>query len=148
MGVGYLTSVARLAPGASMASASAEMEVLHQQYKKENPAAPDAEEGMSVAVTNLQDSLVANIRGILLLLSAAVGLVLLIACANVASLLLSPALARKKEIAIRTAPGAPRRLIIRQVPTQRVLLSFLGGILGFCLSWAATQYLATLRRRQ
>ena len=144
MGVGYLTSIARLAPGASMASASAEMEVLHQQYRKENPAAPDAEADMAVAVTNLQDSLVANIRGILLLLSAAVGLVLLIACANVASLLLSRALARKKEIAIRTALGAPRRLIIRQLLTESVLLSLLGGILGLGLSWAATRYLATL----
>src|SRR5258708_29872206 len=109
MGVGYLSSIARLAPGASMASASAEMEVLHQQYKKENPAAPDAEEGMSVAVTNLQDSLVANIRRILLLLSLAVGLALCLARAHVASLLLSRALARPKEIVTRTAPGPPPR---------------------------------------
>ncbi|HLK52893.1 MAG TPA: ABC transporter permease, partial [Candidatus Angelobacter sp.] len=75
MGVGYLTIIARLRPGVSHERAVAEMNVLHQQYHKENPAAPDADAGLSMVVTNLQDSVVANIRSMLLILSGAVGVV-------------------------------------------------------------------------
>ncbi|HEV8495009.1 MAG TPA: ABC transporter permease [Candidatus Angelobacter sp.] len=143
-GVGYLTIIGRLRQGVSREQAVAELNVLHKAYHQENPTAPDADPGLSMVVTDLQDSVVSNIRGMLLFLSGAVGAVLLIACANVASLLLSRALSRRKEMAVRAALGARRGALIRQLLTESVLLALAGGVLGLGLSWATTRYFATL----
>ncbi len=141
-GTGYLTTVARLAPGASLKSAATEMEVLNSRYTRENPKAPDAGPNVRMETGDLRDRTVAGVRTGLLLLSAAVGVILLISCANVANLLLSHALTRRKELAIRAALGAGTGAIVRQLLTESLLLTSIGGAIGLMLSWAATKYLA------
>lgn len=143
MGVGYLNMVARLRPGVSAKQALTEMQYLHEQYRKENPSAPDADPGVSVVMKDLQDSIVSNFRTQLLYLSLFVALVLLVACANVASLLLSRALVRSKEIALRAALGARRSSIIRQLLTESVLLSLVAGAIGLGLGYAFTRSLVS-----
>ena len=144
LGVGYLYGVARLESGTTGNQAQAEMDVLNRQYQRDNPGRPDVDPNQKVVVRDLQQQVVANFRPALLVLMGAVGFVLLIACANVASLLLSRALGRKKEIAIRSALGASRGALVRQLIVESLLLAMVSGICGILLSQWCTHVLASL----
>jgi putative ABC transport system permease protein len=137
----YLLAAGRLKPGATLESAQANMKVAGEQFRAANPKWMDKNE--SVTVLPLRDALVGDVRLALLILVGAVGFVLLIACANVANLLLARAAGRQREIAIRTAIGASRGHLIRQLLTESVLLSAIGGFLGLLIgTWSVPLLLA------
>jgi putative ABC transport system permease protein len=123
--------VARLKPGITMAQARDEMVRLNQQ---EAIKYPDSHKAFGVLVEPMQDPSVAKLRSILLVLSGAVGLVLLIACANIVNLLLVRNSAREREVALRTALGASSWQVSRQLLTESMLLSLAGGALGLLLA--------------
>lgn len=137
----YLLVAGRLKPGATGESAKTNMIAAGEQFRTENGKWMDKTE--SVTVLPLRDALVGDVRLSLLILIGAVGFVLLIACANVANLLLARAAGRQREIAIRTAIGASRGDLIRQLLAESVLLSIIGGVLGlFIGSWSVPLLLA------
>jgi putative ABC transport system permease protein len=140
-GVGYLEYLGRLAPGVSLDQANAELAVLNQQYIRLNPDVHDAIAGTVTTAVPLRDRVVAGLRTKLWILSAAVLVLLLIGCANVASLLLSRALARRRELAVRAALGASHIALVRQLLTESLLLSCAAGICGIILGWLADRAL-------
>ncbi len=137
----YYDAIGRLRPGVSAAQAGAETDVIYQQYKHDKPGNFDATKPVFMTVSDLHANLVSDVRPTLLILSAAVGFVLLIACANVASLLLSRAIGRKKEFAVRSALGAPRSALIRQLLIESVLMAAVSGVLGILLGQLGTRFL-------
>jgi putative ABC transport system permease protein len=136
----YLNVVGRLQPGVNITSARAELELLAAQLARQYP---DSNKGWGVTMSPILDYSVRDARPILYTLLGAVSCVLLIACANIANLLLARATARHRELSIRTALGASRTRLVRQLLTESVLLGLAGGAAGMLLArWGLDLLLA------
>jgi putative ABC transport system permease protein len=139
-GAWYLQGVGRTKDGVSPAQAQAEIETIGRQLAKQYP---DSNEGVDMTALSLHEAMVGDIRRAFWVLLGAVGFVLLIACVNVANLLLARAAARESEIAVRTALGAGRGRLIRQLLTESIILAIVGGGLGLLLAvWGVEGLLA------
>jgi putative ABC transport system permease protein len=138
----YFTAAARLKPGVGVVSANAALALAAEQFKSKFPGSLGPK--MSFGVLPMQETMVRDVKSALYILLGAVGFVLLIACANVASLQLARASVRSREIAIRTAIGAGRWRIIRQLLTESVVLAVGGGLLGLILGFVGVRALVAI----
>jgi putative ABC transport system permease protein len=143
-GAHYLTGVARLRPGASASQMQSELQMIAARL---SALYPGTNHDRGARVKDLQETIVAGSRTSLLVLAGAVGCLLLIACANVANLMLARSTLRSKEVAVRTAIGASRAVILRQVLTESVLLAVVGGIVGLLLAVWGTDLLLAIAPR-
>jgi len=137
-------AIGRLKPGLTLVEAQKQLDLVVANLHKEYPTDYPAHSAWRVRLAPLKEIVIGNVRPSLILLLGAVALVLLIACVNIANLLLARASGRRREIALRQALGAARSRLVRQLLTESILLSLLGGILGLCILFGSRHYLLRL----
>jgi putative ABC transport system permease protein len=137
----HLRAIARLKPGVSLEQAQSDLEIINRGLAKQFP---EEYSTTGVRVIQLQDDLAAGLRPALLVLLGAIGFLLLIACSNLSNLLLVRVLGRQKEVAIRSALGAGRARLVRQILTESVLLAAGGGMVGILLAFWGTKVIASI----